>query len=275
MRFLRAAAAVAVALLPSALKIPVYRWVYGYRIGRGVRIGFSPFLGVGRCTIGDHVRIGSFNVFARVGELAVGDHARIGFLNLFRGGDRVSVGAYATVLRMNVFNAIVEGDFVAPVESVLELGAGVFVATGHWLDFSDGIRVGDHSIVGGRHSSFWTHNRQRGRAIVVGCHTYLGSEVRVAPGAEIPPFSIVALGSVVTGRFAGDRLLIGGNPARAVRPLAEEDFPLVARKTRADIPDGLAYAGLPDDLRRAVSQTPADGPLPAGLSGTASDSVAG
>lgn len=249
--------ALGLAALPSAVKIPVYRRVFGYRIGRRVRIGFSPFVGVGRCTIGDHARIGHLNLFLRVKDLEVGPHARIGQLNLFRGGDRIRLGPYVTVLRTNVFNAIVEGDFVAPVESVLELGAGVFVATGHWLDFSDGIRVGDHSIIGGRHSSFWTHNRQRGRPITVGCHAYLGSEVRVAPGAEIPPFSVVALGSVVTGRLGPGRVLVGGNPARVVRELTDEDLPLVVRKTRNDIPDDVAYAHLPDDLRRVAERPPA------------------
>lgn len=163
---------------------------------------------------------------------------------------------------MNVFNAIVEGDFVTPVESVLDLGVGVFVATGHWLDFSDGIRVGDHSIIGGRHSSFWTHNRQRGRPISVGRHVYLGSEVRLAPGAEIPAFSIVALGSVVSGCLAPERVLIGGNPARVVRNLSDEDLFLVTRKTRNDIPDEVAYACLPHALRLATGlpATPSGAP---------------
>lgn len=263
MRVLRLAAALALAALPWPLKNWLYRWLYGYRIGRGVRIGFSPFVGVRRCTIGDHARIGSLNLFAQVGDLDIGSHARVGYLNLFRGGDRIRVGPYATVLRLNVFNAIVEGDFAEPVESVLDMGAGVFVATGHWLDFSDGIRLGDHVIVGGRHSSFWTHNRQRGRAITVGCHTYLGSEVRVAPGVEVPPFSIVALGSVLTGRFERPRVLIGGNPAAVVRDLKEPDLFLVARKTRNDIPDELARALLPDDLRAALRRQ-GDPPAPEG-----------
>jgi acetyltransferase-like isoleucine patch superfamily enzyme len=260
MRLIRAAFAFALALLPSPLKIPIYRRVFGYRIGRGVRIGLTPFLGVARCSIGDHARIGSFNLFVRIGDLSVGDHARVGFLNLFRGGDRIAVGAYATILRLNVFNAIVEGDFVAPVKAELDLGCGVFVATGHWLDFSAGIRVGDHSIIGGRHSSFWTHNRQRGRPIAVGCHTYLGSEVRVAPGAEIPPYSVVAIGSVLTGKHDRPRVLIGGNPARVARDLAEADLILAVRKTRNDIPDAVARASLPEDLCRLLDQP--HGPIP-------------
>lgn len=263
MRFLRLAAAVGLAALPSAIKIPLYRRLYGYLIGTGVRIGFSPFIGVAQCTIGDHTRIGSLNLFARVGELVIGGHVRIGFLNMVRGGDRVTIGDYATLLRSNVLNAIVEQDAVAPLESVLELGRGVFVATGHWLDFSAGIRVGDHCIIGGRNSSFWTHNRQRGRPIAVGRHTYLGSEVRAAPGAEIPAYSVVALGSVLIGRVGQGRVLVAGNPARAVRDLDEDDLFLVVRKTRNDIPDEVVREHLPDDLRPLFDRTTVPAKIPA------------
>ncbi len=248
--------AVALALLPSWFKIPLYRRLFGYRIGRGVRIGLSPFIGVRRCTIGDHVRIGSFNAFVRVGELEIGAHARIGFLNLVRGGRKVSLGPYVTVLRQNVFNAIVGGDFLEPVDATLELGTGVSVASGHWLDFSDRIVVGAHSIIGGRNSSLWTHNRQRSRPILIGAHCYLGSEIRVAPGVEVPAFSIVALGSVLVGRLQPERSLIGGNPAAVLRPLAERDLYLVCRKTRTDIPDEVVRQDLPQDLWPLVSALP-------------------
>jgi acetyltransferase-like isoleucine patch superfamily enzyme len=251
---LRFAIGLGLALLPSPLKIPLYRWLFGYRIGKGVRIGLSPLIGVRRCRIGDHARIGSFNLFYEVGDLEVGDHARIGFLNLFRGGRKVRIGAYASILRQNVFNSIIKRDFVDPVDPVLDLGTGSVVTSGHWLDFSAGIDIGDHTIVGGRNSSFWTHNRQRGRRISVGCHCYIGSEVRVAPGAEVPPLCIVALGSVLTGRSSPPRSLIGGNPASVVRPLGQQDLFLIVHKTRDDIPDDVASGDFPDDLRTAARQ---------------------
>ena len=240
---------VAVALLPSWLKVPLYRRLYGYRIGKGVRIGLSPFIGVKRCVIGDFTRIGSFNAFYEIEQFVVGEQVRIGFLNLFRGGDSVQVGGYASVLRQNVFNAIIEKDFVEPVFSHLALGEGAVVTSGHWLDFSAGIDLGAHSILGGRNSSLWTHNRQRGRGIEIGCHCYLGSEVRFAPGVRVAPFSIVALGAVLSGQFGLERSLIGGNPAKLVRSLSESDLYLVLRKTRSDIPEEVALARVPVELR--------------------------
>lgn len=274
MWYLKFAMCVTLALLPSRLKVPLYRGLFGYRIGRGVRIGFSPFFGVTRCRIGDGARIGSFNLFYRVGDLDIGHRASIGFLNLFRGGGRIRIGEYSTIIRLNTINSILEGDFVDPVEAVFDLGTGAVVTSGHWLDFSAGLAIGDHTIVGGRNSSFWTHNRQRGRGIVIGCHTYFGSEVRVAPGVEVPPFCIVALGSVLSGHFGLPRSLIGGNPASVVRELREHDLYLVVRKTREDLPNDVAMAHLPDDLlamsRRACDgerQAPLGGPCGPGLFG--------
>lgn len=252
--FFRLLGAVLLALLPSWLKVPIYRRCFGYDIGRKVRIGFSLFVGVRRCRIGDRVRIGHGNLFAQIDEIEIGEQTRIGFLNLFRGGDRITLGRYCEILRQNVCNAIVEPDSTEPLHSVLELGTGCMVAAGHWLDFSAGIRIGDGSIIGGRNSSFWTHNRQRGRAIDIGHHCYLGSEIRVAPGTEVAPLCVVSLGAVVIGQLMDSGVLIGGNPAAIVRKLKESEYALVARKTRRDIPDEIANALLPAEYRAAVAK---------------------
>ncbi len=238
----------AIALLPSLLKVPLYRLLFGYEIGRGVRIGLSPIVGVGHLRIGDGTKIGWLNVFYRVDQIVLGRQVKIGFLNCFRGGRSIKIGDYSSILRMNTLNAIIDGDFISSIDPRLELGAGSVVTTGHWLDFSAGIRIGDHVIVGGRNSSLWTHNRQIGKPISLASHTYLGSEVRLAPGVTVAPFCVVALGSVLSGRFEMARSLIGGNPARIVRMLSEPDLFLVTRKTRRDIPDDYDLAFLPEDL---------------------------
>jgi acetyltransferase-like isoleucine patch superfamily enzyme len=240
---------IAIAFLPSRLKVPLYRALFGYKIGRGVKIGFSPIVGVRFLRIGDGTKIGWFNVFYRVDQIVIGSQVSVGFLNCFRGGRSITIGDYCSVLRMNTLNAIIDGDFISAIEPTLEIGAGAVVTTGHWLDFSAGIRIGDHVILGGRNSSLWTHNRQIGKPISLASHTYLGSEVRLAPGVTVAPFCVVALGSVLSGRFDLPRSLIGGNPGRVVRALSPDDLFLVTRKTRRDIPDDFEMECLPDDLR--------------------------
>ena len=85
----------------------------------------------------------------------------------------------------------------------------------------------------------WTHNRQRTRPIEIGELTYVGSEIRVAPGGVIPSRCIVGIGSVITGKLEGENMLIAGVPARAVKQLSEGDRFLVENKTRPDLPDDI------------------------------------
>ncbi len=235
---LRLLAHVIIACLPNSLKLLCYRHLFHFRIGRGVRIGLS-VLDVDGCVIEEGARIGHLNVFTRTENLRIGVHARVGFGNLFRGGTLVALGRYCQVLRLNQVNAIPEPDYVGNPEPVFLLGEGSVVTAEHRFDFTDRIDVGKGVVIGGRNSSFWTHNRQATSPICIGAFSYIGSEVRFAPGATIPAWCIVGLGSVVTSTLAEECRLIAGVPAKALRPLSDEDVASLRRKTRPDLPDAL------------------------------------
>jgi acetyltransferase-like isoleucine patch superfamily enzyme len=113
------------------------------------------------------------------------------------------------------------------------------VTAGHKIDFTDEVQVGRRVILGGRNSSIWTHNRQRTAPVIVGDLTYLGSEIRMAPGSSVPERCIVGIGAVVTGPVEAPGHLIAGVPARALQPLTEEEMLLVERRTREDLPEDL------------------------------------
>ena len=224
------------ALLPSFLKRPLYRLCFGYRIGKRVRIGLS-IIDARECRIEDDVRIGHLNIIIGLKKLSVGDHVRIGHLNIVRGGDEVRLGRYAEIIRMNEINSIPEPDVVNPVEPVFLLGEGSIITTGHKIDFTDRVEIGRRSILGGRNSSLWTHNRQRTRPITIGSFAYIGSEIRVAPGGAIPSRCIVGIGSVITGQLTEENRLIAGVPAKSIKELGTEDTFLIEQKTRRDLPD--------------------------------------
>lgn len=235
---MRLASLALVAAMPGFLKRPLYRWLFGYRIGRRVRLGLS-VIDARECEIADDVSIGHLNLIIGVGRLTIGEHARVGHLNVIRGGDEVSLGRYAEILRMNEINSIPDPVVVNPTDPRFTLGDGAIVTAGHKIDFTDRVQIGRRTILGGRNSSLWTHNRQRTRPVEIGELTYIGSEIRVAPGGVIPSRCVVGIGSVVTGRLEGEYLLIAGVPARPVKPLSEEDRFLVEHKTRPDLPDDL------------------------------------
>jgi acetyltransferase-like isoleucine patch superfamily enzyme len=225
-----------VALLPSFLKRPVYRVCFGYRVGKRVRVGLS-IIDARECTIEDDVSIGHLNVVIGVKKMSMGDHVRIGHLNIVRGGDEVRLGRYAEIIRMNEINSIPEPDVVNEIDPRFLLGAGSIITAGHKIDFTDRVEIGRRTILGGRNSSLWTHNRQRTRPILIGSLTYIGSEIRVAPGGEIPSRCIVGIGAVITGRLTEENFLIGGVPAKPIKPLGADDKFLIEQKTRADLPD--------------------------------------
>lgn len=233
---LRLAMLALIGLLPSFLKRHFYRFFFGYRIGKGVRIGLT-ILDARECVIEEGVSIGHLNVFTRIGTLVIKDHARIGHLNIFRGGDEVKLGRYCEVIRLNEINSIPDPDVVNPVEPRFLLGDGSIITTGHKIDFTDRVTIGRRSILGGRNSSLWTHNRQRTLPIEIGDFAYIGSEIRVAPGGAIPSRCIVGIGAVITRKLKAEEFLIAGVPARPIRPLSEEDRFLIERKTRPDLPD--------------------------------------
>ena len=235
-RRIRLAGLALVGLLPNALKKLAYRTVFGYRIGPGVRLGIV-LLDAVEVHLGEGTRIGHLNAIVRVGRFETGHLTRIGHLNVIRGGERVSLGDYAEIMRLNILNAIPDHDCTTEPVSVLELAPGAVVVSGHRIDFTDRVRLGKNVIVGGRNSSLWTHNRQETAPIEIGDFCYLGSEVRLAPGAKLPEECILGLGSVLTGEIEAPRSLVAGVPAKVVRPLNEKDLVRIRRKTRGDMPD--------------------------------------
>ncbi|MGH9970072.1 MAG: acyltransferase [Pyrinomonadaceae bacterium] len=226
----------AIAVLPSFAKRALYRLFFGYRIGKRVKIGLS-VIDARECAIDDDVRVGHFNLVLGVKKLMIGDHVKVGHFNIIRGGDEVHLGRYSEIIRMNEINSIPDADVVNPTEPRFLLGDGSIITAGHKIDFTDRVEIGCRTILGGRNSSLWTHNRQRTLPIEIGSFAYIGSEIRIAPGGSIPSKCIVGIGSVITGRLELEGYLIAGVPAKSIKELDESDRFLIERKTRNDLPD--------------------------------------
>lgn len=225
-------------IFPSFLLRPIYRYVFGYSIGKRVKFGFS-IIDALECEIGDDVSIGHLNVFTGTKRLFIGDHCRIGHLNLFRGGNEINLGRFSEIVRFNEINSIPNPDVKNEYDPTFVLGDGAVVVASHKIDFTDRVQLGKRVILGGRHSSLWTHNRQSTLPIVIGDNSYLGSEIRIAPGGGIPQNCVVGIGSVITKQLDGEYKLIAGVPAEVIKELDEESRELVHYKTRPDLPDDI------------------------------------
>jgi len=203
-----------------------------------VHIGIS-IIDVHECEIEDDVQIGHLNLFMGTKKLSIGDHCRIGHLNVLRGGEVISLGRYSEIVRLNEINSIPEPDVVNETDPTFILGDGSVVVASHKIDFTDRVELGKCVILGGRNSSLWTHNRQMTKPIIIGDYAYVGSEIRIAPGGEIPPRCVVGIGSVITKKLEGENNLIAGVPAKVLNSLGEDGRFLTEYKTRKDLPDNL------------------------------------
>jgi acetyltransferase-like isoleucine patch superfamily enzyme len=234
-RLARTAAHAAIALLPSAIKVPIYRRLFGFKIDDSARVGLS-VLDVDHLELGPGAQIGHGNILTRTKAVRLDQGAEIGFLNLLRGGDEIRLGRFATVLRFNVLNSIPDNDCEGPTDPRLLVGPGAYVVSGHRLDFSDRISLGKNVILAGRNSSLWTHNRQATRPIEIGDFCYLGSEVRLAPGASLGPLAILGMGAVLSSQAEGGKVYVGV-PAKPMRDVSAEDEEILRKKSREDIPE--------------------------------------
>jgi carbonic anhydrase/acetyltransferase-like protein (isoleucine patch superfamily) len=233
---LRQAGLILTALLPGPLKKLVYRWGFGFRIGRGARIGVA-YLDCEELLLEEHAQIAHGAVFWGCGQVRLGKHARVGPLNLFRGGRRIELDDYSLVQRFNMINAIQDNDCTNNPQPEFFLGYGAVVVAEHRIDITDRVRIGRRSILGGRNSSIWTHNVRTGVPVEIGEYCYIGSEIRMAPGARIPDCCVVGLGSVVVSAFEERYSLIAGVPAKRKRALTRNDWELIFGRTRKDLPE--------------------------------------
>lgn len=218
------------------MKLPIYRRVFGFNIAAGARVGCS-VLDVDHLALAAGAHIGHGNVLTGTKRVTLGVCAGIDHLNIVRGGDEVVLEDYARVMRLNVLNSIPDNDADKPTNPRLHLGKGACVVSGHRLDFTDQIELGVNVTVAGRNSSLWTHNRQDTKPIRIGDYCYLGSEVRLGPGAALGAFSILAMGGVLVKPVGEGRIVAGGVPARVIREITAEDERRLTRKTARSTPD--------------------------------------
>jgi len=201
-------------LWPGFFKIFLYR-LRGYRIGKGVSIGFGSVVCGERVEVGAHTSIG-FLTIIRGKEICLGSHVQVGSMT-FLDTPYIEIGE-DTKINEQVF----VGGLQSP-DSRFVVGRNCQIQQMSFINPARSIVIGDDSGIGGHclifgHSSF--HNQFDGYAvefasIEIGSRVGLAWRVFVLPGAKIGDGTMVGANSVVSGTLPSNSMAVG-YPARVV-----------------------------------------------------------
>ncbi len=177
--------------IPSSfLKVLLFKNLFGYKIGKNVKIG-KAMINCKNVFIGDDVFIADRNNFS-CNQINIGNSTKIHSENSFLG----------------------KGNF--------KIGNNSRIINNHYFDLWNDISIGNNTWIAGKESQFWTHGSiqtktKKDLSIVIKDNIYIGSSTKIAPGVKIESINLVGLGSVVMGQFNESKTIILGNPSKVIK----------------------------------------------------------
>lgn len=201
-------------LWPSFLKIFLYR-LLGYRIGKGVSIGFGSVIRGKTVEIGDCTSIG-FLTIVRGREIRIGPHVTIGATS-FLDTPYIEIGEGSRINEQVFVGGLQFAD------SRFVLGRNCQVMQMTFINPARSVVVGDDSGIGG-HSLIFGHTSWLSQfegysvdfePIEIGKSVSLSWRVFVLPGTRIGDGAVIGANSLVRGVIP-PRCMAVGYPARVV-----------------------------------------------------------
>jgi acetyltransferase-like isoleucine patch superfamily enzyme len=195
----RRLAAVLAAVCPQPVKRAIYR-ALGHRVAPDARIGLS-LIDVDRMVLGPGAVIGHLNVVKELRSFEVGRGAYVRHLNTISG-------------------ARYEG-----WPATVRIGEEAQVMNRHFIDAGGEVVIGARTILAGRDTQVWTHDRRptaegvhlTWQRVEVGEDCYVGARSTLLPSASLASGSTLGAASVLTGGAkGGPGAVLAGNPARVV-----------------------------------------------------------
>lgn len=199
-----------IVLLPWPLKRPLLCRFFGYQLDESARIGlawiYPKFL---RMSSGS--RIDAFTVALNLDYLELGEQATIGRNNWITGFPTGTASPHFA----HQHNRRAE----------LHLGTHAAITKHHHIDATDHITIGPFATIAGYSSQLLTHaidlqqNRQNCAPIIIGSHSFVGSNCVILGGSVLPDHSVLSALSLLNKPLSESWVLYGGQPARQLKPI--------------------------------------------------------
>jgi acetyltransferase-like isoleucine patch superfamily enzyme len=107
----------------------------------------------------------------------------------------------------------------------VRIGKDGFLNSNTQLNISNELLIGNNTVIGWNcqfldsdlHKLVYSGKRETKMSINIGHNVWIGCNVHIYKGANIPDNCVIAADSIVRGHFDESHCLIGGNPAKILR----------------------------------------------------------
>ena len=203
-----------IVLLPWILKRPLLIHFFGYQLCKTSRIGLS--------WIYPH-------------ELQLDQHANIGHFCVAIHLNKIHLGAHSTISRNNWItgypaNGKKHFSHIQNRTPELTIGKHSAITKNHHIDCTDHISIGNFTTIAGYQSQFLTHSInleksiQDASPISIGDYCFIGTNVVVLGGSELPDYCVLGAKSLLTSKIESNYQLVGGVPAKAIKTLPKSNL---------------------------------------------------
>ena len=183
--------------------------VFGYKISPSARIGFA-WVYPKMLSMAEGSRIDHFTVAINLEKVVLGKNSTIGRKNWITGFPvNSSLRHFKHQKRL----------------AHLIIGNESAITKNHHIDCTNYIQIGDFSTIAGYDSQFLTHsinledNIQDSHPIIIGNYTFVGTNVVILGGSQLPSNSVLAARSLLNKNFSEEWNIYGGVPAKPIGKL--------------------------------------------------------
>ncbi|WP_114751765.1 acyltransferase [Pleomorphovibrio marinus] len=198
-------------LLPWVIKRWVLENAFGYKIHKTAHIGLA-WIYPNKLIMAAGTKIDHFTIAINLDKIVMEKKANIGR------------GNWITGFPTNVSSLHFKHQCGRKAE--LRMGESAAITKNHHLDCTNLIEIGRFATIAGYNSQFLTHSIdvvescQDSVPIYIGEYTFVGTNVVVLGGANLPARSILGAKSLLNKSFKNEWTLYGGVPAKEISEIS-------------------------------------------------------
>lgn len=190
------------AVIPTSFfKKSIYRFVFGFTIGKKTKIGFAAIILADSAAIGDNVRIQAFS-FIQSRRITIGNNSKIYRRCFIKGLSCFEIGNNVIFGLGSSAQARFKDEVYQKEWCKLKIGDNSVVSKKTFFDCTDNITIGSDVVLGGGETKFFTHgydiqrNRSQGE-IRIDNNCYVGTSCIFCPGVYVTSDVLICPGTVV------------------------------------------------------------------------------